>query len=146
MTPILSYLRSGWRVPNAWKVLVAFALGCLVSYLVSWQATRLSLLKQHEWMENSLQRSFTKEQKLRATVARLILTGEGASWAERQLRELPFIVMDIHENWPDNAIKASMLCEFRAMYSATGTGRELKPWLEEIEAKGICKNYRLAPF
>jgi hypothetical protein len=146
MIPTSSPIRSAWRAasPVTWKVLVAFALGCLVS----WQATRMSFREQQKWLQESLQHSYPKEQKLRATIARLILSGQGDSWAERQLRELPFTVLNIYDNGPDNSSRTGMLCEFQAMYSTTG--REVKPFfvplLEEIEAKGICKNYRLAPF
>jgi hypothetical protein len=98
---------------------VAFALGCLIS----WQATRMSFREQQAWLEESSQHSYPKEQKLRATVARLV----GRAHAESEST-------------------IEMLCEIKAMYSVS-PGEPSKMAvnvLEDLEEEGTCKNYHPA--
>ena len=130
-----------------WRIIVAFVLGCLSSAL----ALSPHLMRQQREYEQvvlELQGRLSRDIRLRAIASRMILSGQGPEWAERQLRELPFIVAVVRDTHQGSDRTTEMLCEFRAMYAvgAAVPSKFTTDVLEGIEASGICGGYNPALF
>lgn len=130
-----------------WRVVVAFFVGCVCSAL----AISPHLIRQRRDYEQAvldLQQRLSRDIKLRAIASRMILSGQGPEWAGRQLRELPFIAAVVRDTHPESDRKTEMLCELRAMYTASPTtpsGPAIGV-LQAIEASGACNGYVPALF